>query len=540
MAISLTLFAAFILQLRLSLSLPQALQQYIESKSEHGDYPCAAASASDQTREYNTIASERIAIIGSGITGSVAAYTLTENARQNSQVSQPLITIFEQNPVVGGRVTTTQVFGQPELTIDTCAATINPITDQCITSFATLTGLSATIANQANNGSAVWNGDRFVGFVEATGFRGTVGESAFKMAKFRGRYGNAPFNTTDTLTQSRYALLGRFTFSSLLQEVTSVGLNGSLLRSACEGVNDFCKNDPQYDLYLKELIEAGVRDRFFGNFDDLNELNSILGLATSQNLVSVDGGNLRLIDRLIKLSGAQLLLNAKVESLTATPANAGSWKVKYVQSGKSEENVFDKVIIAAPFSLASITIQPKTTNVPLVEFTDTVVTHFTSKRSINAAYFNTTVPVPQEILTSTIATNTGDRASVPFFNFRLIDNNIQRFSRGRPTGDTENLYKLVSSEPLSDNQIEALLDQPRPDDNTPGISWINREILPKSVPRLNRALKIQDKIEIANGLYYAGGAAQVADTVDFACKMGRNAAKLIIPMPIRERPGNGF
>ena len=50
---------------------------------------------------------QRIAIIGSGITGASAAFTLAENARQNSKAIVPLITIFEQNHIIGGRITTT-------------------------------------------------------------------------------------------------------------------------------------------------------------------------------------------------------------------------------------------------------------------------------------------------------------------------------------------------------------------------------------------------------------------------------------------------
>ena len=207
-------------------------------------------------------------------------------------------------------------------------------------------------------------------------------------------------------------------------------------------------------------------------------------------------------------------------------------------SGELKGIPFDKVIIAAPLSLANISVTPEIT-APLIDFTDTVVTHFTNKQGICAERFNSTLPVPQTILSSATATEAGNKAELPFFSFRLLDDNIVPTNRTVSTPG-ENLYKIVSSNELSDAEITSYLEPKEPIDKDPVITWINRELLSNSVPRLNRALKLQDDVEVVKNLFYAGGGAQVTDTIEFNCRLGRNAARLIVPNKVRGQPGNGL
>ncbi len=480
---------------------------------------------------------QRIAIIGSGITGASAAFTLAENARQNSKAIVPLITIFEQNPVIGGRLTTTQVYDEPELTIDTCAATFDTLTDTCIGGLARRVGLTATPVQLRDNGTAVWNGSSFVGFVEDAGFRDYNTWSPFKQARFGLRFGKSPAAAGQSTVETNYRTLGKSVFTSLSDELELRELNETVLKGACETKSGFCLRDAGGDRWRREVIEAGVRDRFFGDADELNELNSVLGLSSETSLSSVDGGNLRLIDRLIKLSGARLVLGSKVNAIELDRQK--QWNITTTVDGGVKDIAFDKVIIAAPLLLAAISVSPEIT-VPLIDFADTVVTHFTSKQGISAERFNSTLPVPQTILSSATATEAGNKAELPFFSFRLLDNNIVPTNRTISTPG-EKLYKIVSSRKLSDEEITSFLE-PKESANkeNPIITWINKEILHNSVPRLNRALRLQGDIEVAKNLFYAGGGAQVTDTIEFGCRMGRNAARLIVPVPVRGQPGNGL
>lgn len=483
---------------------------------------------------------QRIAIIGSGIVGASAAYTLAENARQNSQAPPISITIFEQNAIIGGRITATKIFDQEELTIDTCAATFNNVLDTCVLRLASETGLVTALVAAVDNGTAIWNGEEIVGLIEDTGFRDLEAASMFKRARFEQRYGRIPLFNHRTTTQAFYGSLGVARFTSLEEEVRFGQLNESLVRGACEGTGVLCDAGAESELYLRELVEAGVRDRFFGDYDELNELNSVLGLADENGLISIDGGNLRLIDRLIKLSNARLRLNSRVKYLSHDPSR--KWSVGFKIVGRPGQSVqeFDSVIIAAPLSLSGLKDFPGAMMVPELQFADTVVTHFTTKWNLNATYFGTGLPMPQTILTSATANKNGNRADVPFFSLRLLDEFIQPFNSSGGPDRFQKLYKIVSSQNISLADITQFLEpRDEQDKGMPAITWMHREYLPNSVPRLDRAIKIQGNISIADGLFYAGGGAQVADTVEFGCRMGTNAAKLVIPQPVRRQPGNG-
>lgn len=482
----------------------------------------------------------KVAVIGSGIVGASAAFTLAENARQNSRAPPLSITIFEQNAVVGGRITTTQVFGETELTIDTCAATFSMAQDICVDTLAREVGSMTSFLQAMDNGTAIWNGKQIVGLIEDEGFRDRQTWSNFKRARFQLRYGTTPFRVGSDL-EAFYSSLATTRFKSLEAEVSIGKVIDSLVTGACEGTDVLCNGEPGSDTYLREIIEAGVRDRFFGDYDQLNELNSVLGLSDQQYLLSIDGGNLRLIERLIRLSSARLLLSTQIRSVL--PAADGRWNLAAYMTGNRRMyfETFDKVIIAAPLSLSDIQIPKGDIAVPQLQFVDTVVTHFTTKWNLKATYFGTGLPVPQNILTSATATDDGNRAEPPFFSLRLLDNFI------RPVGSNidddesvQKLYKIVSHRNISLTEIlEYLEPRDSKDAHQPPITWMNREYLPRSVPRLDRTLKIQGEIEIQPGLFYAGGGAQVTDTIEFGCRMGRNAARLIIDDPVRYQPGNG-
>lgn len=484
----------------------------------------------------------KIAIIGSGIVGASAAFTLAENTRENSRAPPISITIFEKNAIIGGRITSTKVFDQEELTIDTCAATFNNALDTCVLRLARETGLTASIVTALDNGTAIWNGEEIVAPIEDNGFRDLDLASKFKRARFESRYGSSALRSRRGVTQSLYATLGNSMFRSLEQLLERGNLNLTVVRGACEGGDaTICIDEPEKEVYLKEVVEAGVRDRFFGDYDELNELNSVLGLADENALSSVAGGNLRLIDRLVKISNARLKLNSKVQDLSIGRTN--KWNVSFDTVGGNRRHVeeFDKVIIAAPLSLTDLEDFPGASVLPRLQFADTVVTHFTTKWNLNATYFRTGVPVPQTILTSATATRDGNRAEVPFFSFRLLDEFVQPINSSRTSNSCQKLYKIVSSKNISLAEIEQYLaPEANGDTSRPAVTWMHREYLPRSVPRLDRAMKIQGQIEIGPGLFYAGGGAQVTDTVEFGCRMGSNAARLIVTTPpVRRRPGNG-
>lgn len=83
----------------------------------------ALTASEDERYESNGVngkCSNKIAIVGSGISGAIAAFRLYEGfRRQELPDRQPCITVFERNPVVGGRITEAYVYDDAEYPIDT-------------------------------------------------------------------------------------------------------------------------------------------------------------------------------------------------------------------------------------------------------------------------------------------------------------------------------------------------------------------------------------------------------------------------------------
>ena len=158
----------------------------------------------------------KIAIIGSGITGASAAFRLAETFRQRAAPpgKQPTITVFEKNPITGGRITQAYAYNDSRFPIDICAATFS-INDLCVSQSAGNVGLQVLPVDlndpqTRGSGVGVWNGDGFVGFVEEDMYRQPNLWSLFRQMKWYKRYGDNPW------TSSREATNIRVNFAGLL------------------------------------------------------------------------------------------------------------------------------------------------------------------------------------------------------------------------------------------------------------------------------------------------------------------------------------
>ena len=103
----LAILAGVILAVRVTVFvLPEVLQSALQS--------------TDTTTTRDEKCSRNIAVVGSGITGAVAAYTIAEGYRSlGLPDQQPCITVLERNPIVGGRITEAYIIDDPKRPIDT-------------------------------------------------------------------------------------------------------------------------------------------------------------------------------------------------------------------------------------------------------------------------------------------------------------------------------------------------------------------------------------------------------------------------------------
>ena len=483
---------------------------------------------------------KKIAIIGSGITGAVAALRLYEGFRLRTPADEiPVITVLERNPIIGGRITQAYAYNNPLLPVDSCAATFS-IRDSCIASSATSVGLliQPLGLNQPQAGVAVWDGEKIVGLVEETGFRSPNLWSFFRKMRWYNRYGNTPWEFQNEVLRVRLefdqllppSVIGNgqvpVVQTNLSQVLINAGLKGYEQDSLCaanEGVELKIPPGKKANRFYQEVAIAGEIERFFDDVTVLNVLELYLGFEEA-NLISIEGGNLRLIERLLKLSSLDVRVESEVQKIERVGTGLEVTVVPSNDVPPYIEN-FDAVVLTTSLELANLTIEPPLGDIPGLKqkYENSFITHFTTGSLLNASYFNLTRLEPQNILTTA---NDGDAGIVPaFYSLTLL----RQIVHPEDPTKVENLYKLVSRDEVLFEEIVKYL---KADSKEQPISWIDRQPLPRSVPVLDPSegscRSVLEQIEIAPGLYYAGGGEQVIASAEFGCRMGLNAANLVL------------
>ena len=192
---------------------------------------------------------------------------------------------------------------------------------------------------------------------------------------------------------------------------------------------------------------------------ELERLSDDLGMQIASPGLKVGGGNDMFLHRMLRMSGSTLRLNSTVTRIKryADLTFDVHWEYKNV-NGSVKENMdrFDAVIIAAPFHKSNIDIDPPL-QVPPEEvlYRPIHVTNVASRRELDPESFNlkTDEQVPSLIWASTGIPQSSSKTSLPPFL------SIQKRYLRRLDGclaETENLYQIVSAQPLSDNDIAKL------------------------------------------------------------------------------------
>ncbi len=326
-------------------------------------------------------------------------------------------------------------------------------------------------------------------------------------------------------------------FTSLDEETKRLGLKAALEDNAETYLKREVVTEYEGWRYIREIIQANGRARYAQNLEDLHGLASIISMS-SEGTQSVEGGNWRLLDRLIRISEAELHLNTAVTQIARI--QDGSYKVSYDsashKSGKTHDSaIFDNVILAAPFHHTAIKITPPLENPPLeIPFVARHVAYFTSPKKIIGGEFGfvTNNTIPEDVVT-TLSYPWGK--SPGFYSLTLPK---RVYYLDGCLAVTEYLYKLVSSDPISETTISQLLNPTRnltnssssssfksPDsDNAP--LWIHHETWPHAYPRFPARVTF-DEIELAPGLFYTGAGENLISSMEMSCLMGYNIGGII-------------
>lgn len=278
-----------------------------------------------------------------------------------------------------------------------------------------------------------------------------------------------------------------------------------------------------------------------------------------EGAMSVHGGNWQIFDKMVQKSGATVLLNTSVSSVSLADKQSGSSAPKYVlttrsaTAGSTTDEVtnpvaFDNIIIATPFQFSNITadgdvLQHSIDPIPYVRLH---VTLFSSPFRLSPGFFGLPPAsrVPSTVLT-TLAN--GDNATsgvngagkAGFFSLSTL-----RLITNPKTLKNEYLYKIFSPEKLTSEFLSKLLGVDVPESITssgddheagaaksqtetvPPISWYFPHVFysyPQALPRVT----FQDPI-LGPGLFYTSGIESFISTMETSALMGMNVARLLV------------
>ena len=448
---------------------------------------------------------EKLAIIGSGITGASLAFQVQQLTRLSPKYN---ITIFEAEANVGGRIKSARWPRHPQVVVE--AGSLNFFAeDQCIKEAAEDLGLELGPPERDDGRTTgVWSGYDLSPSSRCDARIPSLIELV--------RYGPSPWiyrRGVQRLTDLFRSFASSFMFFDVTQELEDNELERTVLQRASEyfeGVG------VSYE-YQTRFAEPCTTQRFLQDGSDVHDLAALMS-GQKTRLKAIKGGNAKLVERLIALSGAEVHSNTRVLDVDAGIER--DYGLRYADLTSVEGDgvayeEFDKVAIAAPFAIARLRFgdifQVEAKN--QLRYADAVVTHFVSEAGLTPTYFGLPydATLPDEILMTQYGSSTLRLYSITRETACWVDSGLK---------ECQNLYRVLSGFPLNDAVIDEMLGGKAP-------TWVHREPLPGSVPIHLPAPDIEARIELSPGLFYGGGADGIMSSVEVGCRMGRNIARIV-------------
>ncbi|KAL8936323.1 MAG: hypothetical protein Q9216_004986, partial [Gyalolechia sp. 2 TL-2023] len=470
-----------------------------------------------------------VAVIGAGSAGASAAYYLKKFRSPCQRIN---ITVYERNPYVGGRSTTVNAYNDPGEPVELGASIFVKVNQNLVNALETF-GLPIRNmqAHERPEVLGVWDGEKFV-FTHSDS-----SNEYWNIAKILWKYGFSPIRTQNLMKKTVGSFLKMyqppyFPFNSISDTASDLDL---LSATAVTG-QEFLKANSISEHFAHDIIQASTRVNYAQNLDQIHGLETMVCMAI-EGAMSVQGGNWRIFDNMIKYSGANLLLNSSVTSITKN-LTSNTYAIKSSTDSTDDddnESTYNTVILASPLQFSNISFTPPLTKPPpQIPYVSLHVTLFTSPYSLSPTFFNlppSSSEFPTTILTSTSPTNT----TIPFFSISTLRAVYPPRRPGEDdegdcaTRDTEILYKIFSPEPMNDTFIHSLLDVPAEYPRWPGDEvvtwrydkrWDSYPYLPPTDTFADLRLDQGGDDAAAGGLWYTSGIEQFISTMETSSLMG--------------------
>jgi prenylcysteine oxidase/farnesylcysteine lyase len=435
----------------------------------------------------------KLAIIGTGIAGSAAAYFARKEFGQGITIS-----VFERDSRVGGRMEHRPFAG----TIVETGGTLLHSTNAYAAGMMDELGLRRALPQDRDGSGSetvgIWNG-------ETVSFQ-TSKYQAITAMKLMGRYGLSAIRMgravkaeVDRWTRIYELQRAGKAYSTPEEMFTALGL----YKLCREPSLEFFRLHRIGDLFVREFVD-GISRNNYGQDSRLHAFANVVSLAgagfAGGNLFSIEGGNSKLCELLLRSAGVQLNLNAAVRTIRSADAPSNGYSLTIEGGG---DLVFDAVIIATPLETASIELNVPQPHGPIIVDRPFQVTHATFiAGNLNEAFFGAAAGghLPGTILTA-------EGPDIWFSSVGRVG-----FS---PTTKTP-VYKVFSREALSDAQIRSLFRF------TSEIERVVWRAYPVLLPSIS-----WPAFELAKGLYYPNAMESAVSTIETEAVAARNVVGLI-------------
>ncbi|GAB1733845.1 hypothetical protein NU195Hw_g7238t1 [Hortaea werneckii] len=470
-----------------------------------------------------------VAIVGAGLAGaSVAFHAYEELYHPHSRLQ---ITIYERESRFGGRIHTVEPQTEFSASLELGATTFSTH-DECLMQTLRAVRLLHTVTTDFYHIRAHTHWTKFPSQNQVT--CDVLGLSWSQFAKRLWKYGASAWRfrkeVISTLEKWR-----RFTvyqhFDTVQKGMEDLGLLPLISRNArdyLDSVNISCE-------FQEEIVRPCVRARLGRDLEDVLGLPALIA-AGSSSTTMVDGGNSRLIERLIKLSGAHLSLSSEVIAIGRGQERRYRLTVKHGSEDLEDVEYveYDSVVLAGPLQLLNIELSGLGLNLNTAstanDFIEAHITHFTSPFQLATNFsdpsLNTSI-TNDDLLTS--SSPPGDT------NILSVQGSDICYFYGCPpaTGcdlcELEYLYRIHSQRALEDAELVHMLGSEH-DEKVPlkGISWVRRDVWPKAFLPYRSGQDFVGKFELAPRLYYTGGGEEVMSSMEMSCKMGERVASRLV------------
>ena len=476
----------------------------------------------------------KVAIIGAGVTGASSAHHLHQLTRLN----QPLdITVFDSEDQVGGRIRSAHIHNQPGYDVESGAAAFTE-DDWCLKEAMREVGLKPVSHSRPDYHTGVWDGNDFL--VRYDNRDKPLSGTWWQSPKWLWRYGSSLPKVQETIKRSAERFSSFAVFHPFLKLSERLGQSFSH-HEVSLSASSFFENNRASAKLINEIVRAVNRNWHGRDLHQVNVLSSMLALRSAPD-GSIYQGNQRLPHRMLKISEAYVRLNTRVSRITT--GEQRRWRVHALTTNLGETQVstfeadFDIIILTAPFAFNGIDIDP-----PLPTLASTTetrpymerhITFFSTLCHLSPIYFNQSIDttVPENIFTA--PRKPVSESDNEIFSITIADR-VPPPKSGDNVDELEYVYKIVSSQPVPDNEIARLLGHhiESPDQDSQihepleklGVTWVHRQAWPHAYPQFDPGRPILDDLEIAPDLYYTAAAEEVLSTMEMGCRMGLNVAK---------------